>query len=171
MELTKETADLIFTTNVSRDALLEFESLLKNTDGSFVGDSDHCPLKHSSAYGIYVREITIPQGMWVVGKIHKHDHPNFLLKGEVLVFTESKGYEHLKAPCSMISDGGTKRALYSITELVWTTVHLNPTNTRDLDELEKIVIADSFKDYERYLSSKNNVVSRLKGYIIKKLMS
>ncbi len=39
MELTKETADLIFNKNVSRDALLEFESLLKNTDGSFVGDS------------------------------------------------------------------------------------------------------------------------------------
>jgi hypothetical protein len=171
MELTKETADVVFDKDISREAILQFESLLKNTDEVILGDSAACPLKHSFSDGIYVREITIPQGMWVVGKIHKHDHPNFLLKGEVLVFTEGNGYEHIKAPCSMISDAGTKRALYSITELVWTTVHCNPTNTQDLEELEKIVIADSFKAYERYVSSRGGVGSRLKGFLIKKLLS
>ena len=93
--------------------------------------------------------------MLLTGKIHKHKHPNFLLKGEVLVLTETGGSEVLKAPLSMISEPGTKRALYAITDLVWTTIHHNPTNTEDLKELEKIVIA---KDYEEY--DKNNIVYR-----------
>jgi hypothetical protein len=155
--------------NISRENLIDFEELLKNVDGAFAGDTENCPLKHSFSDGIYVREITIPAGMVIVGKIHKHDHPNFLLKGEVIVFTESKGEEHLKAPCSMISEGGTKRALYSITELVWTTVHCNPTNTRDMKELEKIVIADSFEEYEKFLLKEKSVKNRLKSFIIKKL--
>lgn len=153
----------------TRDKIVKFESMLRNVDGAFTGDSKECPLKHSFSDGIYVREITIPKGMVIVGKIHKHDHPNFLLKGEVLVVTENEGEEHLSAPCSMISKGGTKRALYAKTELVWTTVHSNPTNTRDLNELEKIVIADSFEDYEKFLIKEEGAMKKLKNYVIKKL--
>jgi len=153
----------------ARENILNFEELLKNTDNSIQGDSDVCPLTHSFSENIYVREIFIPKGMLIVGKIHKHQHPNFLLKGEVVVFTEGNGEEHLSAPCSMISEGGTKRALYSKTDLVWTTVHHNPTNTRDLKELEKLVIADSYEDYEKYLDNTKSIGSRVKSFIIKTL--
>ena len=155
--------------NSARDNILSFEELLKNVDGSVQGDSDICPLKHSFSENIYVREISIPKGMFIVGKIHKHEHPNFLLKGDVVVFTENDGEEHLSAPCSMISKGGTKRALYSKTDLVWTTVHHNPTNTRDLNELEKLVIADSYGAYEKYLHSTKSIGSKIKNLIIKTL--
>ena len=153
----------------ARDSILSFEELLKNTDGSFQGDSDSCPLKHSFSENIYVREIFIPEGMIIVGKIHKHQHPNFLLKGEVVVFTEGNGEEHLSAPCSMISGSGTKRALYAKTDLIWTTVHHNPTNTRNLVELEKIIIADSYNTYEKYLRSNKSIGSKIKNLIIKTL--
>ncbi len=108
-----------------------------------------CPLKHTFSDGIYVREIFIPAGMFIVGKIHKHDHPNFLLKGEVIVVTED-GTEELVGPLSIISKAGTKRALYAKTDLVWTTVHANPTNTEDLKELEKEIIAPTYLDYEKF---------------------
>lgn len=136
-----------------REEILNFEEQLKATEGVLLGDSDVCPLKHSFSDGIYVREIRIPAGMYIVGKIHKHDHPNFLMSGEVDVITEA-GSETIIGPCSMISSAGTKRALYAVTDLVWVTVHHNPTNTQDLAELEKIVIADSYEDYEKFKNKK-----------------
>lgn len=109
----------------------------------------HCPLTHSFSDGIYVREIKIPAGMIIVGKIHKHDHPNFLLSGKVSVITED-GVEKLEGPLSMISKAGTKRALYAETDLTWITVHANPTNTEDLKELEENIIAPTYLEYEKF---------------------
>jgi len=144
----------------TKKGIIDLETTIKNLDhdGVIIGDSKTCPLKHSFSDGIYVREISIPAGMIIVGKIHKHDHPNFLLKGSVVVITEKDGIEELTGPCSMISKPGTKRALYAKTDLVWTTVHLNPTNTQDLVELEKEIIADSFEDYELFIELKNKQI-------------
>jgi len=138
-----------------REQILNFQSLLQNVDDKkyiVVDDKQStkvCPLKHTFSDGIYVREIFIPAGMFIVGKIHKHDHPNFLLSGEVTVVTED-GIEDLKGPLSIISKAGTKRALYAITDLVWITVHANPTNTEDLKELEEEIIAPTYLDYEKF---------------------
>jgi len=138
-----------------REQILNFQSLLQNVDDKkyiVVDDKQStkvCPLKHTFSDGIYVREIFIPAGMFIVGKIHKHDHPNFLLSGEVTVVTED-GIEDLKGPLSIISKAGTKRALYAVTDLVWVTVHANPTNTEDLNELEKEIIAPTYLDYEKF---------------------
>ena len=72
-----------------RQAIYDIENNLKNIDSvdfnTYIGDNEACPLKHTFSDGIYVREIFIPQGMLLTGKIHKHKHPNFLLKGEVMV--------------------------------------------------------------------------------------
>jgi hypothetical protein len=152
-----------------RKQIIDFESELKEHEGAFVGDSEHCPLKHSFGEGIYVREIFIPKGTYIVGKLHKHEHPNFLMSGDVDVVTES-GKIRLKAPCSMISSAGTKRALYAITDLIWITVHLNPTNTQDLEELEKEIIADSYEEYERFKKLESNKFIMLYKKIIKKLI-
>jgi len=136
-----------------REGLVDYEDKIKMQNGSFVGDNELCPLKHSFSDGIYVREIKIPAGMYIVGKIHKHEHPNFLLSGIVDVVTE-QGTTTLEGPLSMISPAGTKRALYAKTDLVWITVHSNPTNTQDLKELESIVIADSYDEYDKFISNK-----------------
>ena len=138
-----------------REQIINFQTMLQNVDDEdyiVVNDKNStklCPLKHTFSDGIYVREIFIPAGMFIVGKIHKHDHPNFLLKGEVIVVTED-GTEELVGPLSMISKAGTKRALYAKTDLIWTTVHANPTNTEDLKELEKEIIAPTYLDYEKF---------------------
>lgn len=137
-----------------RDKILELEKSVSETEGAFFGDSDVCPLKHSFADGIYVREIFLPKGVLVVGKIHKHEHPNFILKGEVTVFTESGGCERIKAPCSMISPAGTKRAVLAKEDTVWVTVHSNPTNTQDLKELEDLIIAKNYDEYEKCVAEK-----------------
>ncbi|MES2395813.1 MAG: hypothetical protein V4549_07410 [Bacteroidota bacterium] len=137
-----------------RKSIMEYEEQIKSQEGAFIGDSPICPLKHTFSEGIYVREIRIPAGTYIVGKLHKHAHPNFLLSGVVDVVTE-QGTTTLEGPMSMISPAGTKRALYVKQDVVWVTIHSNPTNTQDLKELESIVIADSYEEYEKFIESKN----------------
>lgn len=152
-----------------RENLINFEDQLKEQEDSFIGDNDICPLKHTFSDGIYVREIFIPAGTYIVGKLHKHEHPNFLMNGTVDVITEA-GMERLTGPLSMISPAGTKRALKAITDLVWITVHHNPTNTQDPKKLEKIIIANSYKEYDRYNYLQKNKFSSLWNKLIKKLI-
>lgn len=125
-----------------RNNILKLEDALLQLPDAIIGDSDTLPLKHSFAEGVYVREIFIPKGFVLTGKIHKHSHPNFLLKGEVIVVTEHEGRQHLIAPLSLISKPGTKRAIIALEDTVWITVHV--TNETDLDRIEDYVIA---KDY------------------------
>lgn len=111
-----------------------------------------CPLQHTFAPGIYIRTIILPVGSTLIGKIHKHQHGNILSSGTVAVLTESGGVEKLTGPLTMLSEPGTKRAVRAITEAVWTTIHPNPTNTRDLAQLESEIIAATYAEYDAFLS-------------------
>lgn len=129
---------------VKRSDILDLENAISKVEGAVFGDSSELPLKHSFAPGVYVREIFIPKGYVLTGKIHRHAHPNFLMKGEVIVVTEHKGREHLKAPLSMISEAGTKRAIMALEDTVWITVHV--TGETDLKKIEDYVIAPTYDD-------------------------
>ena len=149
-----------------RESIVDFEKKLSEQPGALFGDNDFMPLKHSFADKIYVREIFIPKGSVLVGKIHKHSHPNFLLQGVADVVTEF-GSERLTAPMSMISSAGTKRAVHAIEDCRWVTVHENPTNTQDLNELEMYIIAESYEEYDRFESkkAKQTLLKRVLGLI------
>lgn len=101
------------------------------------------PLKHLFAPGAYGRQITVPKDHWVIGKIHKHSHLNFLMKGRVAVLTED-GLMVMEAPFSFVSRVGAKRLVLALEECVWATVHL--TDKTDLAEIEEEVIAKIYDD-------------------------
>ena len=103
-----------------------------------------CPVQHHFAPGAYGREMTLPAGLVVVGKIHKHAHINVISKGRVQVFTEQDGVLELAAPCTFVSSPGTKRVVHVMEETVWTTVHV--TDKTDLAEIEREVIATDFSE-------------------------
>lgn len=137
---------------ITRADIMDFENVLKTHPGAVIGDNPDMPLKHSFADGIYVREIFLPAGSILTGKIHKHEHPNFLMSGKVRMVTEFGDAETVEGPKAMISRPGTKRTLYIIEDTVWITVHLNPTNTQNLDELEDYIIAKNYEEYDKYTS-------------------
>ena len=136
-----------------RNGILALEERMKEIPGAMIGHEmdDHLPLKHTFAPGVYVREIFIPKGILVVGKIHKHAHPNFLMSGDVSVLTE-EGPVRMQGPKSMISPAGTKRVVYAHEDTVWITVHL--TGETDLERIEEDVIA---KDYTEVLTEQEEV--------------
>ena len=110
--------------------------------------------KHTFADSIYVREMTIEKGEVIMGAIHKHLHVWILLSGHITVLTEDK-LEEYKAPCTVLSEPGVKRIIYGNEESIFTNVHKNPTNTEDIKELEKQIVALNYKEYEEYINNKN----------------
>lgn len=133
-----------------REKILAFEDKLRTIKHTMQGDC--FPLKHSFADGCYVREIFIPKGHAVVGKIHKHSHPNFLMSGIVLVCTENGGIEEFEGPRAMISPAGTKRALVALTDVRWITVHV--TDETDLEKIEEEVIAKDYQEYAQFVEAR-----------------
>lgn len=101
------------------------------------------PLKHTFTDGCYIREIFTPAGQVIVTKIHKKDHPFFLMKGELSILTED-GVVNLRAPYQGITKVGTKRVIYTHTDCIFTTVHA--TDKLTVDEVEEDVIAKDFSD-------------------------
>ena len=122
--------------------MLEFESVLGSIPGAKFGD-DACPLKHTFADGLYIREMTAPKGMLNVSKLHKTTHPFFIVKGDVSILTEN-GVMRIKAPFRGITKAGTKRIVYFHEDTVWITVHA--TNETDLEKIEDEIIAENFDE-------------------------
>ena len=127
-----------------RQDIVTFERALQALPGACFHDC--LPLKHSFADGCYVREIYIPKGTVYVGKIHRCNHPRFVLKGELVVITESGGIEHIVAPAYMITREGTKRLGVALEDSIIVTVHV--TDKKDLKDIEAEIIAP---DYEALL--------------------
>lgn len=111
------------------------------------GSKQDAPVRHFFAPGTYCREITMAEGSFIIGQLHRHAHTNILSRGRCLVLTEF-GAEELSAPCAFNSEPGTKRVVLVLDDTVWTTIHANPDNETDLDVLCKRYIADDYSDIE-----------------------
>lgn len=131
-----------------RDKITSVEDYLNYlVDSGFAKESDWDAItKHHFAPAVYIREVCIEKDQLVVGKIHKYDHWNYILKGSVTVLTKD-GAVRYEAPVHMLSTAGTKRLLYTHEETVWVVIHPNPTNTQDLDQIEEEHIAKDFSDF------------------------
>jgi len=98
----------------------------------------NCPLVHRFTPGLYVREIFMPRGTFIISKVHKTEHPYTISKGRVAVWTEAEGVIHLTAPFTGITKPGTRRLLFIQEDCIWTTYH--PTTETDLDKIEEAII-------------------------------
>ena len=133
-----------------KQGMQELTDFLVESGGTLPENMNAVDMRHSFTDGIYCREMTIPPSTVVVGKIHKHRHHNFLTKGSIIVVTEEGGVELLQAPLMVVSEPGTQRIGYAITETIWTCVHKNEDNIEDLELLEEINVVDTPQQYLEY---------------------
>lgn len=112
-------------------------------------------VRHHFAPGQYAREFSLAARPWgddrqavCIGKIHRHAHVNVVSKGRCTVYTED-GLMEIEAPFTFVSQPGAKRVVLLHEDLVWTTFHCNPTDTRDLLLIEADVIAPDYAALER----------------------
>ena len=104
---------------------------------AFVSDKPQieCPLTHTYPEGLYVREIFAPAGSIITSLIHKFDHPFFLLRGKLTVISETEGLVTYTAPMYGITLPQTRRAILIQEDTVWVTVHPNPLNKKNHEEI------------------------------------
>jgi hypothetical protein len=132
----------------SREGIAYMESVLRGCSECEIGsDTETFPVKHKFADGVYAREILLPAGTVVIGKIHKFGHINVISEGHVSVLTEF-GVDELFGPCTFISKPGTKRVVYAHESTVWTTFH--GTHHTDPDSVEADIICKTFADYDSF---------------------
>lgn len=92
------------------------------------------PVTHHYAHGIYGREMFIPAGTILTGKIHKFSTLNFLMQGEITVTTPD-GVKRICAPAIFTSPPGGKKVGFAHTDVIWVNVH--PTRLTNPDDIER----------------------------------
>lgn len=107
-------------------------------------DQIELAVKHHFSQGVYARELLIPKGTTLVGKIHKYQQLNIMAQGEISVLVDDE-IRRVKAPFIVVSPPGTKRVAYAHEDTVWITVH--GTEETDLDKIEEHFIAQSEQEY------------------------
>ena len=115
------------------------------------------PVTHHFAKSVYGRELHIPKGTVLTGKIHKYSQLNVLVSGELSVLTEH-GVRRVKPPFVIVSPAGIKRIAYAHEDSVWLTVH--GTDEQDVDKIEQQFIAQDEQAYIAFVKAIENAEMR-----------
>lgn len=107
-------------------------------------------VKHHFSKDVYARELHIPKGVTLTGKIHKFENLNILIKGKIKVLIDNT-IQIVEAPFIVVSPAGTKRIAYALEDCIWITIH--GTAEKNVDEIEKQFIAENEKDYLQFINS------------------
>jgi hypothetical protein len=97
-----------------------------------------CPVTHRFAPGVYLREIAMPADTVVIGRVHKTEHFNVLIKGACLIVHADGSREELRAPMTFVSGAGVQKVLYILEDMIWQTIHVTPET--DMQKLEESIV-------------------------------
>ena len=135
-------AKIVTTANYQLEVLVcaedldTFESLLSTQPNQL--DIASMDVRHYlTDTGLYAREMLIPAGTLITGKVKKHEHLSIISAGVVTEVTTA-GVQRLKAPYTMVSQPGTKRIVLAHTDTVWVTIHA--TKETELSKIEEELI-------------------------------
>lgn len=103
-----------------------------------------CPLIHRFTPGMYVREIFMPKGTYVISQIHKTEHPFVVLCGKVKVWIEGNVVQTITGPHVGITKPGTRRILEIVEDCRWVTFHATEKTT--VDEATEDIIFNPDRD-------------------------
>lgn len=95
--------------------------------------------RHYFADGMYCREVWRARDTLIVGKVHKKEHFYVVLQGEVTVVGDGQR-ERIKAPRILVSQPGTKRAVYAHEDSICMTVHR--TFETDMEAIERELVEE-----------------------------
>lgn len=99
-------------------------------------------LEHLFADGLYCRKLLIPAGEMVVGQIHKKGCINIIAYGLVATTTDDEPMV-FRGPWVFSGPAGTKRALVTIEDTLWITVHA--TNETEVDKAVADITVPDFE--------------------------
>ena len=110
---------------------------------------DEIKVTNTFAGGVYAREIFIPKGTLLIGKVHLSDHFNICLKGD-LTFLTVDGPKRVVGPTMFVAPAGTKKLAYANEDSTWMNLH--PAFSDDPEQIVDAVTVSTFAEYDRLIS-------------------
>tara|TARA_R110000796_G_scaffold245060_1_gene368889 strand:- start:49 stop:510 length:462 start_codon:yes stop_codon:yes gene_type:complete len=117
-------------------------------DGKNLVNNDVFKIENNFSDQLYMRKLTMPKGCVIVSAMHHTEHFWFLMKGKIIVTTNGEDVEHI-APCYEKSLKGAKRLIRSLEDSVFINVHKNPTNTKDMKQVEESLYSITIEEYTK----------------------
>jgi quercetin dioxygenase-like cupin family protein len=111
---------------------------------------------HYFAKGLVARELFMPKGSVVTGKIHVQEHLVIIIYGDVTVTTDD-GTQRYVGPCTFVGKPGSKRALLMHEDTLWVAIHASDAKTQE--EAESILVTNSYNDFLRVQEDKKCLIS------------
>lgn len=121
-----------------------------------------CPLRHHFSPGVYVREMTVPEGITATGAVHKTEHLTIIV-GHCYLTTD-EGVQEFKGFHTIKSKPGAKRAIFAVTETIVTTIH--PTEETDLDKLCELLTESTSAELLGGSQNKQLLIQQRKAEVI-----
>lgn len=123
-------------------------------------DQPEMPITHHFSDGVYVRELFIPKGTMLIGKRHRKETMNILLKGSLSVFVDEDGkivgengkpvVKRIDAPAIFVSPPFSKKMGYAHEDTIFLNIHT--TSETDLEKIEDEFIIKE-EEYLDFISS------------------
>jgi len=107
------------------------------------------PITNHFAPGLYAREMFIPKGTTLTGKIHKYANLSIMSAGALELYLEDGTTAIVRAPFTYVAPPGTRRAAHALEDTVWTVIHA--TEETDVGEIERQFIAESPAEYRLFV--------------------
>ena len=98
-----------------------------------------CPVSHHFGPGIYIREVFMPAGAYIMGHAHKCENMNVMIKGKMAVVVDGIA-SVIEGPCIFTGGPGRKFA-YIIEDTIFQNVYA--TNETDVDVIESMFVDKS----------------------------
>ena len=151
LELVKSVS--IIATNERRKKINELETAMLQNEQVEV------PVSHMFSGGVYSREITIPKGTLLTGRIHKFDHFDIMLSGDVTVSTDNGEVKRLTGLNIMEGKAGKKRAGFAHEDTHWITFH--SAEERDPEEMYEFLTCGSFQELDDFNLMLKNAIAQI----------
>lgn len=148
-EIVKNYGDL--TVNESREVFDRLECGLLDLDQ--IPDSDY-QLKEYYSGGMYCREITIPEGAFITGRIYKFDHVEIMLSGDITILSANGGKTHYTGNNVIEAKAGKRQGGLAHKETKWLTINCIPEGLPLSEALDftSVLTYQEYKEFHEQLS-------------------
>lgn len=144
----EQTAIAIVKTACSPDQSARVLALVTLEKSLLEHEQADIPVVHRFCGDMYSREITIKKGTLLTGRIHKFDHFDIMLSGDITVSTDSGEVKRMTGLNIMEGKAGKKRAGFAHEDTHWITFH--SAEERNPEEMYEFLTCGSFEELEEF---------------------
>ena len=116
------------------------EQMRRMTDKQIESEAKHHRIK-----GVYARELFIPAGTLLTGKIHNFESIGILAQGRLRI-TNGTDSIVVEAPYITVDQPGIKRLGYAETDCTFICIHR--TDSETIEDMEQELVSDTFEEFE-----------------------